>query len=515
MKTKLLILSLMLLPIILNGIWIQLDQSPPLWDIAGHSGRAAALAHGKSYESIYPPLTYYITAIGFWLFGFHDDVPQYSLLFWLIVYMVAVYYITLFFYQKAWVGIVTVGLSLCYPLLAHFSRVYDLDFSLTAMIMASLAVLLQTKNFAQRNWSLLYGICLGLTALTKWTGLLFLIAPTIYFLLARRYTTKNILTCSIAASVVAGPWYVLHGADVWQAITAAHNNVFSVPFHNLLRPANIVFYAKQLILSTGWPLALFWISGLLLFVVRNTTKRWLLIVSILVPYLIMTFGFYSKESRYILPLLPLLALCTSALFVYVQAWWRWAMLGGCIIIASWLWLETSWHIRLFPNSFYHIGRFENMYGYQIVTPKKPRFGFTYPTSYHANLPDLSQVIIGDLQTNPITDRPVRIAVVPNSIFLTAQQISYYMSLTTTTPFEYALSSQLRQGTHWQQVLSQADYIITKTGDQGPKVWQPNGEIIRQAEASDGSIFHQFTVIYTATLQGIEDVPTTVKIYRKK
>ncbi len=488
--------------------WIYLDQSPPLWDIAGHSFRSAALARGLDYNSIYPPLTYSITALGFWFVGFYADMPQYSLVFWLIVYCIALYYITLYFYQKTWLAAITVGLSLCYPLLAHFTRIYDLDFPLTALCTATIAMLLKTNQFTQRSWSILYGIGIGLTFLTKWTGLVFLLAPTTYALLTTtRRDLKNFGFSIASAVLVAGPWYWSHAHTIFQAVGAAHNNGFSVPFHNLWRPANSIFYAKQLVLGTSWPLALFWMIGLALFIIYHKKNRWLMIVSLMTPYFIMTFGFYSKESRYILPLLPLLAICTSALCVYVQNRWRWIMLGGCIVLALGVWYDTSWGTRLLP--------WQAGYGYQLITPTKPRFGFTYPTSYHTNLPTLTNIIIQDLQSHPIADRPIRLAVVPNSIFLTAQQIAYAMLLQTSISFDYSLSSQLRQGINWRNTISQADYVITKTGDQGPKVWQPNGIMIAQAESNLDPVFDQFILLYSATLNGIEKQPAIVRIYRKK
>ena len=70
--------------VVSNIIWIVLDQAPPLWDMAGHSVQAASLARGIFTNTIYPPASYAVTAMCFRLFGFYPDVPQYSLLFWVL-----------------------------------------------------------------------------------------------------------------------------------------------------------------------------------------------------------------------------------------------------------------------------------------------------------------------------------------------------------------------------------------------------------------------------------------------
>ena len=79
----------------INIVWISIDSSPPIWDIAGHSHRAAVTADLLAnfdftsiltYNTIYPPFAYSVTALHFLLFGFHADIPQYSNVFFLIVY---------------------------------------------------------------------------------------------------------------------------------------------------------------------------------------------------------------------------------------------------------------------------------------------------------------------------------------------------------------------------------------------------------------------------------------------
>lgn len=81
--------------IMANIVWIGLDQSPPLWDMAGHSYRSVYHSdlffqgHLKTIIiapiSHYPPFTYLVTGFFYKIFGYRGDVPQLSLVFFLII----------------------------------------------------------------------------------------------------------------------------------------------------------------------------------------------------------------------------------------------------------------------------------------------------------------------------------------------------------------------------------------------------------------------------------------------
>lgn len=503
-----------------NIIWIALDASPPLWDMAGHSSRAAQTAellrgfHVKSVlttPGAYPPATYVVTAKAFILFGMKADVPQYSLLFFLTLYCLSMYGIGLRVFQRSAPAFAAMLLSLFYPLLAHFTRIYDLDFPLTAWTVGSIAVLLASERFSKRGWSIMFGICVGIGMLTKWTLVFFVLGPLLVVFWKQwidKNALRNFLFALMIAAILAGPWYLVHVSDIARSAEATRQNVFSVPAENLFSWESIGFYSVKTIKSITWPLALFAVAGIVYALRKRSAEHRMLLLWIFVPYVILTFAFLSKESRYYLPAFPALALLSVAALQGLRHVWRRALSVLVLLLGFWVWLETSWNLRVFPHEFYFRMKFyNNLYGYFEPSTEKVGFGFPYPTQYQTNVPDIAQAIRDDAQHNGKRDEDVRVAVAPNSIFLTAQQIQYYGLLLDFRP-DYGLSSRIRR-TEEQHRLIEADYVVTKTGEQGPSVWR--GDL----DDLDPKLLENFTLLQTWPLDGIEGAIQEARLYRRK
>ncbi|MFA5995896.1 MAG: hypothetical protein WCW27_04725 [Patescibacteria group bacterium] len=501
-----------------NCIWIYQDQSPPLSDMAGHSFRSVQMAHwlqdGKllsilKQDTIYPPFTYLVTGIIFLLVGYYPDIPQYSLLLWVIILMISIYSIGNTIYKNKYLALGATALTMCYPLVAHFSRIYDLDFPLTALVTASMAVLLQTNHFAKRRETIVFSLLVVAVLLTKWTGVFFIVGPAFIVLLSKR-NNINIKNISLALGIIlvlTMPWYWLHTNIILDIAEATRNNVFSVPHENLLRLKSLLFYARSITQGIIWPLTLIFLTGVI--ICFKKIKRcyfWLLVSWLIIPYLIFTF-IYSKEIRYLMPLYPALALCSMSCFSYLfsayslklKRRWVFSVIISVfsVILMFCIWFDTSWGTRLLP--------FSHAYGYQKITPKQVYYGFTYPTQYHTTLMLVAQELanIGS----------AKVAVVPNSIFLTATQIQYYTALHGNIKLNFSLSSKLRNPA-WRDVLPQADYVITKTGEQGPKLWAANLKDIATAEQNNDVIFQQFELIGQWQLNGIETSAQQINLYKK-
>jgi hypothetical protein len=490
-----------------------LDQSPPLWDMAGHSQRAALyaqfLSQGKiidifNYDTIYPPLPYLITAILFLIFSWQADVPQYSLLIWTVLFAGALYSLSKSLYQDKIIALLSVIFALLFPLLAHFTRIYDLDFPLVAVITACLAALLKTKNFTDRKWSIMFGLLVGLALLTKWTAIIFLIAPIIYLLPKARW--KNIMLIALIIIIIAGPWYLIHGQKILSSSEDTRNNIFSVPYENLFSFGNIFYYVNKTADGIGWPISLFVLAGVIYAVYK---KNIFLLLWIFIPYLIMTFIFYSKESRYFLSVFPALAILTIS-FLY-QIKYKKITLPILFAISIIFWLQISWHLVSMPKSVLKTLHLNNSFGFKKLTTQWLGYGFTYPTQYKTPLNEVAQKIKSDMPQN----KTINLIVVPNSVFLTVQQMQYYARLNGLNDVNYSLSPQL-QITDWRSTIMEADYLITKTGDQGPNVWSNNlGEIAEEESKENSEIFNKFTLLQTWPLQGIEKKQQEMRLYRRK
>jgi len=69
------------------------------------------------------------------------------------------------------------------PHVLNFSRYFFLDFPQTAMTALAFWALLKTRNYSNRQFSIILGITLALGIYTKWSILFFLAVPFIWFLL--------------------------------------------------------------------------------------------------------------------------------------------------------------------------------------------------------------------------------------------------------------------------------------------------------------------------------------------
>lgn len=520
-----------------NVVWIFFDRSPALWDIAGHSQRAAlmadllfngALGEVILFDGIYPPFTYLVTAIGFILAGWQVDLPQYSLIIFLVLYVVAIGSIAMSLFKDRTVAVAAGIVSLAFPLLMHFTRIYDLDFPLTAVVTAALAALLLSKNLTNRKWVMWFAVAAGAALLTKWTAIIFLVGPVLIVLGSALHKKRNRSAVLMNALIglliilaVAGPWYLAQGGEILASAATTRDNVFSVPYENLLSWGNLTYYAKQLTLGVTPVFALFFVIGAVFIASNNRKAAWFIFAWIVVPYLIMTFALYSKESRYFLPVFPAVALAIAALFQVKKRSLRIGVASILIIFGLFFWTETSWGVRIFPDQVYKVDFFDYIYGYKKVTPEKVRYGFTYPTAFHTNIPEIVTAIDNDLEASlPDKNAVVNVAVVPNSIFLTAQQIQYYARLAgidriaNDYSVDYSLSTKIRES-DWQDHIYDADYLITKTGDQGPKIWGRYLKQVRKEEKVPNSpVFNQFELMESFELNGIESQPQEARLYKR-
>ncbi len=532
--------------VVFNVIWIVQDQSPPLWDIAAHSARSVDFARMivdfdlrgiLDYRSIYPPATYLLTGFLFLIFGFYEDIPQFALLIYVVVFLAGVYGIAFELFRKKDIALFPVFLVSVYPLLAHFTRIYDLDFPLVAMVTVSVYALLKTRNFSDLKWSILLGVFIAVGILTKWTFVIFFVGPFFVYALyffkkikkdgkilyedrSRPVLTKKILKnfgiCVLMFVILAMPWYLKNGRAVWQSSQMTRNNVFSVPYENLFSLGNISYYAERLMYGISWPLTSLFLIGLFFVFYKRKKENWILLSWIFVPYILMTFFLYSKESRYFLPAFPAVAIVSaSLLFYFKKNWFKIFIIAFTVVFGIFFWVETSWGTRMLGAGInYERSGIGNHYGYYNLTTEDVWFGPTYPTARQANVREIPRAILEDKEERGTLKRKSKIAVVPNSIYLSAAPVQFYGNLIGLEA-DYSLSSRIRSGDFFE-LLPEADYIITKTGEQGPKVWRGQlDEIAIEEKNPSSEIFSQYELIGKWELSGIENKVREARLYRKK
>lgn len=515
--------GILILCLITNIIWIARDTSPPLWDMAGHSARVFVFSdfitgfHPKAiwqYDTIYPPATYLVSAGATLLFGRTADGPQLSLLIYVVVALAATYGLGLEWLRSRGRAAFAVGLLASFPLAAHFSRLYDLDYPLMAVTAAAVYALVRSEGFLHRRWSLFFGALAGFGLLTKWTFFVFVSGPLIIEFFRHRAwrRTANLVWAAGLVLLIAAPWYVIHIDDLLRSAEATRQNVFSVPTENLFGPASIAFYINWLTRTLTWPLMSLALLGLMFRCAPAGSGTALWRTWVILPYFIFTFLIASKESRYLLPIFPALAIAIVAFLTALRPRLRIGLTVFAVIVAVFTWIETSWGTRWLSDRTYNALDLESTYGFQEITTERPYYGPTYPTSYHANLDQVFYALVTDARERGHSYPAI--AVVPNSIYFSDAQFRL-LAARNGWSADFRPSNRVRGG-NWREEILKANYIITKTGDQGPAPFRGSLNDIRDEEALAASkIFQEFELIESWELQGIETQPQTARLYRQR
>jgi hypothetical protein len=203
---------------------------------------------------------------------------------------------------------------------------YMLDVPLAAMVVLALWALLATGEFAHRGRSLLFGALAGAGMLTKWSFFLFLAAPVLVVAIrgwnspppegvSRRRRAGNALLALAACAAVMAPYYapilpilvektVIHAGGAADGFTGTIS-LASARYHLEALPRKLF----------GWPLTLAVLAGACLFGWRRPGRRpagVLLAVFAAAAYGTFTFAVGNKQSRYLLPWLPVLTMAAAA-----------------------------------------------------------------------------------------------------------------------------------------------------------------------------------------------------------
>ncbi|MEK7157949.1 MAG: phospholipid carrier-dependent glycosyltransferase [Patescibacteria group bacterium] len=519
-----------------NIFWIRADQSPPLWDMAGHSHSAAHIGQlmetGRwddivRFDSAYPPLNYIFTGLLFWMFGSHADIPQFSVVFYVLLLMGTVAMMTIQLTKNKYLAIAAAALTFFYPQLSHFSRIYDLDYQLVTVTTLSLAFYLKSQRGNHRAWTLAFGAVLGLTFLTKWTAVVFIAPPILtdlFFAWRKKefnvFAAQNFCLATVVAGLIAAPWYLAHVRGIFDALQGARRNGFSVPTEDLWSVKNIVYYAHGTIKGVGFLISLVLVPVLIIAGWRHRQRDLFLLAWVFGAYFIMTFLFFSKEPRYLLPIFPALAILTVLSVEPLRKNFQRVLLGVICGIALFFWVDTTWGMTFTSQKWEQksiIARWT--YGYFPPAPNGIPYGLVTPSQYHTNLREITERIRRDQAQFP-KSRPTNIVVVPNSIYLTAAQIQFAARLSgldhpnNTFRTDYRLSSEIRHQ-NWREDILKGDYLITKTGNQGPVQWAGFlPEIAREEANPNSEIFRQFQLLQTWKLYGVESNPQEARLYRR-
>jgi len=185
------LLSLFLFHAVNNWIWVVSNVTLLGWDPLSHLAKTLiyndilqrvnvrTLFSALTWPWNRPPLPFLTTVPLYRLFGTSTDVAQVGNCAYLAILIFSVYGIGRILCDRK-VGLFAAFLASFYPILFSISRLYYVDYPLTAMVALSIYLLLKADGFRNRKWSLLLGVGLGLGLLTKWPLMSFVGVPLVY-----------------------------------------------------------------------------------------------------------------------------------------------------------------------------------------------------------------------------------------------------------------------------------------------------------------------------------------------
>ncbi len=453
---------------VVDLVWLKCDRAIPSWDqadyLTGSLNYYQALQNARWldsqwWESLWllsskiPPFTYIAAAIIQQIFGTGQDQAMLVNVLFNGILLGAVYGLGVELFS------VDVGLwaaLLCQLLPAFYQLRLDflLDFPLTAAVTLSFWCLTvwrgrKTQRLQGWLWAVAFGVSLGMALLVKQTALFFLLIPIIW---ATVETIKSrlwerllqLFGALVVGWLICSPWYKVNWLFV--LTTAKRATIDSAIAENdpaLNTIGAWTYYWQVLPIQVSWLLLIVPIVGLLInwrFEKKPKNSFGWLAVFWVGAYFLCSVN-VNKDSRYVLPYLPVVALFLAYSLTCFRGRWQKSIRVGTASLAALLMV-----FNLFPVMEPLI---------EVLSP----YGQNY-ADFHADLPH-RQVIAEIIETAPYLRSTV--GVLPSTAEINQHNFNYFGAL------EHFQVYARQVGTKKKQVRQDGrslDWFLTKTGDQG-------------------------------------------------
>ncbi|MDD5154979.1 MAG: glycosyltransferase family 39 protein [Candidatus Omnitrophica bacterium] len=297
-------------------------------------------------------------------------------------------------------GLLAAFIFSSFPGLISMSRRIYSEFILMCMIAASLYFLLKTDYFKNRKYSMLLGIALGLTALTKWEFPFTIAAPFLIFLWKsfatvtppeRRIIVKNIFLAFFIGFLISFFWYYVSFKDILNRIFEVKDKVWPAEaayFSNLYFLKRITFYFfvivntflrlfySLLLAVSALILLLKLIKSKITFSIKNDSVFYALFLSswVIVAYLLFS-SFRVLAPSHIMPILPPLAIIISAGIFALKK-----KIARVFLTSLALLFGLAIHLSSFTDLFRH-KPLNRLYNYRITLDRQGKLSFTASTGF--------------------------------------------------------------------------------------------------------------------------------------
>jgi 4-amino-4-deoxy-L-arabinose transferase-like glycosyltransferase len=515
-----LLLALWLSQVAANLIWLKVDTRPAYSDTAHHAIAAAYFSklpittdlpgafRGLFTTGTYPPLIYWLSApLGFLFWPSADTFTGINTLF-LAVLLLSTYGLARTFGGRR-VGLLAAFVVSMYPLVYGLERYYLLDVPLVAMVALSSWLLIRTESFERRNWTLVYGVSLGLGMLTKWTFAVFAVGPLAQVIVTAACARKppsrhrwSNLACALAlGAVVAAPWYLVNAhsglrfLDRMSVPAHAESNAAATPL------ASWSYYLQAFVnIQVLLPFALFFALGLIVLLIKRGVSREVSFLLCWIPIPYLCFLILYKDPRYTMPYLPAVAIITAWGLTLLRP--KTVRIGAIALLsayAAFQFIGLSWGL----SSRLPTGLLPGRVAVCVRSTCLP----VYAEEVHIASPPRTenwpvQAILHDL---PRPSQPIpkteflRLAVLPNAPCFEPAAFMYY-ALIEHLPIEILILTGISEASDARAKILTSDYVIAKTGDLGP-AWSLRQIPLLSEELRDpaSELSRQFALIATYSL----------------
>jgi 4-amino-4-deoxy-L-arabinose transferase-like glycosyltransferase len=479
--------------VVVDCIWFQLDQRPPIWDMAVHLATGLdfyrAFQHfsfsvdflkslillGQFYPTLFPAM------MGLFFAIFHPSpyVGPAANFIPLAVLIWATYRIGKKLFSDS-VGVLAAFVVTTYPIMAWLVREALLDFTLVATVALAAWIYLESDNFSKLGPSLIYGAAVALGFLAKHGFLFygFTLAVFAFYELATRTESplqqrairfRNMMGAHSLGVAVAAIWYIPHSKDVREyfLINSHMHYVLKQPE---FMTAPSLLYTLDALTSTQMLFIPFVLLMFALIVsVRHFARRALILYfGGFGSLVIMTFTVMHREVRMSVASLPFLAVLTAAGILELRSVrWKKALVSLLVVSAlvefemiTFGWPQWPDKVTLWKSRALEINLFERRYAGQVGPPAREDW----------KIESILERVAADAAQKTI--RAPRLGVVPD--------------VTRFNHFDFVLFSKLDSVPVGAERLStlvngdipvQLDYLVLKSGDQGePGTTQANPAI---------------------------------------
>jgi hypothetical protein len=466
---------------VVTTVWVSIDRRPPESDHANHLERALrchrTLAAGDPApletilleSSFYPPL---VTCLAGVLYFVAPVVPLTAQA--VMVAFLALGVAALFGLGRRLFDVET-GLCAAFffataPFVVFSLTNFQLDLPLAAMVALALYTLVRTEACSRRGWCVTLGFVLGLGMLTKPTFATYVLPAVLWSAwLAWRAPDRGRRLALLGVALVVGaalalPWYGprLVGLPM-QVMNRSFKQAAEAGQPRALTPENLLFYPRVFVPQFGLLAAPLYAWGL--WALRpHRDARGFLWLSTLAPFLVYAL-IQNKNLRYTLPILPAVALVTAVGAQSLPRRWKRGAIWGCLAVGA---------LQISMTTF--------------ALPRPPVFSIfltPLPVSFPPSPADWQEDKVLDDLERATRGKPATVAVVPNYNFFSVSNLRY-------AALRRGLPLQVTRG--WTGPPLGIDFVILKTGSQGPSFTVEKAERLSRAFAEDPHLAAIFPVI---------------------